>query len=362
VAQALTARQLGYTLLRTALNSQEQVAAEQMIAQGNVQLHQAYRARIQALGQLQQTLDTGDAAQQAKDAQAAAHKLLASARGTDEVIAGQQAVASANVQAHQATLSGIQARGQLAQARDTGDTVRQAQDARTTAQRLLRNAHGQDEVRSAETAMAQANAQYRQALEQRDISLGELAASTTADPVKQATDRLDAAINALHHAKGKDERIQLQTQVNNLRQQRDQTAASDAEDQIDYAFQMMQISASDAVGQLQGILAKYHDLPPAMVRQIQEQIRRYQLGLEQPLGAGSFDLAPGDLKLPTFYDVARGMQTGQVQQSGATYSPQYAATVNVYVTQGGDESAVAAALDRALGTNVTQRMRMAGVV
>lgn len=423
VAQAQTAIALGRAMLRTALNTTEQTAAEQMIAAGNVQLHQAYMSRIQVLGQiqetaatgdtvlqaqiaqqtaakmqatahgvdemnaanqmmtaanvqlhqayqnrtqaegqLQQTLDTGDAAKQARDAQATAHKLLANAHGIDEQIAGQEAVAAANAQAHQVTLSRIQSAGQLQQTRDTGDTVRQAQDAQKTARDLMRNAHGQDEVRAAEQAMASANAQYRQALEQRDIALGELAASTTADPVQQLTDRLQAAIKALSKAKGKDERAALQTTVNNLRMQRDQTAASDAEDQIDYAFQMMQISAGDAISQLEGILAKYHDLPPQMVRQINEQIRRYQLGLEQPMGSTGFDLAPGDLKLPTFYDVGRGLATGQVQQTAPRVNAQYAATVNVYVTQAGDENAVAAVLDQALNTNVQQRMRAAGVI
>lgn len=365
VAQALTARQLGYTLLRTALNTQEQVAAEQMIAQGDVQLHQAYRARIQALGQLAQTLDTGDAAKQARDAQAAAHKLLATAHGTDEVIAGRQAVASADAQAHQATLSGIQARGQLAQARDEGDPVAQARDARKTAQSMLRNAHGQDEVRSAETALAQANYQYNQALEQRDISLGDLAASTTADPVQKLTDQIEGVTKALAKAKDPQTRTQLQTQLNNLKQSRDQAAAQNTEDDINYGFQMMQESAGDAIAGLEGILAKYNDLPPEMVRQINEQIRRYQLGLEQPMGSTGFDLAPGDLKLPTFYDVARGALTGAVQTNPnmqATDNSQYTNTINVYVTQAGDESAVAAAIDRTLTTNVQQRMRAAGVI
>jgi hypothetical protein len=358
VASAETAVDVAQQLLRSARGQQERQAAEAQLAQAEHQLTQARIARAQALAQIEETKDTGNVIAQARDAVAAAEREADLAKGKDAHIKARQDEASARQQQIAARQTRAQEYGQLAEASAGGDPVATAQAALAAAQRQLELAHGIDQQIAAEAAVANAQTQLHQALEQQIIALGSLAASTTRDPLVQLQDQMAATAKALANAKTPTERVQYQTQLNNLKNQYQATLIQQTEDTINFQLSMRQITSQQAIAQLQALLQN-KALTLQERQGIEEQIRQLQLGS----GTSAFNLAPGNIKLPTIYDVARAMHgaiaaspfgTGSVSATANT-------TINVEVKNADDVPAVAAAIDQATGSQLAGALRAAGM-
>jgi hypothetical protein len=361
VAQAAAIRSAAARALGAARGPDQTLAARTSYNQANEQVHQAIVARIQAQGQLAAAQRPGDTVAQAAAIRSAAARALAAAHGVDQTIAAQTAYSQANEQLHQAIVGRIQAQGQLAASEHPGDSVAQAQAVRSAAARMLAAAHGIDQMIAAQTAYKQSNDQLNQAIVNRDLSIGDLAASTTPEPLKQLDDKIAAARKALADSVGVDARRTQRTNLNSLLLQRATTAADQRASTVDFEFQMMQITAGQAAAMLTQ-LAHNKNLSQAQRDQYLEQARRYQLGLESPIGGTGFDLAPGNPRLPTFYDVSRAITGGG---SGPTHNNTVdaSATMSIVVNVGrnADVGLVADAIDRTTGAGLSQRLRAAGV-
>jgi hypothetical protein len=363
VAQAQTALAAAQRELRTARGPDQRIAAQQAVASAQAQLHQAQQQRIGALGGYFEALAQGDPLVEAQIAIEVAQAELKNARGVDEQIAAATALANAEYQLHQAQVQRVQSLGALAEAQAQGDPLAQARIAIQTAQQELAMAKTEAETIQAETDLANASYQYHQALQNRITALGALAASETRDPLAQLSAQIAAARQVLANATTDAERIQGQTDLNNLLNQYTAALVSQTEDTINFQLQMRQITAQQAIAQLQGLL-KTQNLTLQERQQIEEQIRQLQLGG----GTSEFNLAPGNIKLPTIYDIARAVGnlsgssspfgTGSV---GGTVNATVNSPITVYVADSADVPAVAAAIDSATGSQLAGALRAAGL-
>jgi hypothetical protein len=391
VAQAQLTAQAAQSALSYMRSNAHQFDPAQ-IAQAAAQVNDAERQLTQAIadratqmaqlaGQLAQARDFGNAIAQARDALAAGQAELAAAVTPIERLQAQGNIQQAIDQQYQAQQQHIQAEGQLQQALAGGNQVAQAQVAQQTAQALLGSAHGIDNQIAAEAALAQANLQYRQALEARYQSLGQLAASTTSSPLQQLLDQMAGVTRALGVAQGPDQRIQLQTQLNNLKLQYQSTLIQQREATTEFQLNMYQITYAQAIKQLEDLL-HVRDITLQQKQQIQERIRQLE---QTDTGGGQFDLAPDlaqHLKLPTPYDVARAIHTAN-QEFGRRMSQGYnqgltdaagygaAATSHHYnssdtfnftvnVRNGSDAGRVVDQMDHLTGGRLKSRLRAAG--
>jgi hypothetical protein len=363
VAQAQDAVNAANQQTAAAKTPEQRSAATQARAQAAIGAYQAGQQRIQNQGAYAAALASGDSVAVAQADINMYTALLASAKGYDDKLAAEAGLKSAEFARSQAMESRIQALGQVAETAATGDLVSQAAISQGTAAKMMAAAHGTDEVIAAEQAQAAANVQMRQAQEQRATEMGALAASTTADPVKQLDDQIKGAMNALAHASGVDETAQLQTQLNNLKLQRANTVAQQGMSLVQFEFDMMEISSGQAIEALDKLLNG--KLSPEMRQSIEELIRRFKLGLETPIGGGTMNIAPGNIRLPTFYDVAHAIQHGRL--SGPTHNhtanidASQDLTITVNVNKGQDANLVYDAIDKATSANLRQRLRAAGV-
>jgi len=255
----------------------------------------------------------------------------------------------------------VQAEGAYAKALDPNDPIGNAQIDRQTALRELAMAKGYDQRLAALADLANANAALANAAVTVDQEMGALAASTTPDPVKQLDFQIQAAAKAMRDAVGPSAQRTARTNYNNLLLQRASTASTQREDEINFQFQMMQISAGTAASMLT-TLAQASGIDKARKNALLEEARRYQLGLESPLLAGGFNLAPGNIRLPTFYDVAHAVMGGRTTTQGThRVDARQNNTINIYVGKAADAGAVYDAMDRTTGSNLRQRLRAAGV-
>lgn len=325
------------------------------LLQAQVQQHQALQGRTQAEGQLQAALDTGDNVAAARASVSTAQAILRNARGIDEQIAGETALAQANAAYRQALVQRLQAQATLTETQQTGDPIAQSRTAIQAAQRQLQLAHGTDETIAAEQALAAANLQYRQAIQQRYTEQGALLASETTDPLKQLRDQIAAAEKVLASAIGPQGRVVAQTQLNQLKNQYQSELINQRESTIQFQLNMQQIGAQQAINQLQDLL-KVKGITLAQRQQILQQVHQLQLGSS----SGQFDLAPGSISMPTAYDVHRAIRRG----SGVPHLAHHdnsSTQINVYVRNAHDVPAVADALDRATGSKLRSRLRSAGI-
>jgi hypothetical protein len=355
VASAETAVDTARQLLATARGTQEQQQAEAQLATAEHQLTQARIARAQALAQLQETQDTGNVVAQAQDALAAANRERELAKGRDATIKARTDQAAARQQEIQAEQTRAQEYGQLAVAQAGNDPVAAAQAQLRAAAKELELAHGIDQKIQAETAYAQAQNALVVALDNEIVSLGQLAAARDwADPLKAIQDQINAVIKALANAKTPAQKIQYETQLAQLQAQYQQAFTSQREATIQFQLTMRQITAQQAILQLEDLL-KTQKMTEASRQQIEEQIRQLQLGN----GTSEFNLAPGKIKLPTIYDIVRAMQGhSPIGNSAALINNQ--PTINVYVGQASDAGAVYDAIDRATGSGLASTMRSVG--
>lgn len=353
---------------RNAHNFDPSAIRTQVAATNNAwkQWYQAVQSQAQQLAdiaaQTQAARDYGNSVQQAFDLLQGAITASTHAVGPVAQAQAQQQIAQAQAAYQQAQFARIASETALGQAQHPGDLVTQAQIAQDGALRELAMAHGTDQVMQAERDLATANQQLADARATRFQELGALAASQTASPIKQLQAEIAAQAKALSVTVGVDSRIKAQTELNNLKIRYDQELASTREGTIQFQFDMMQITAQQAIHQLQDLL-KLKNLTNSQRQQILEQIRRFALGQVQPLGATGFDLAPGNIKLPSFYDVQHAIRHGRPGPLSGETQINAPNVTNIYVAvaRGSDVPKVADAIDRATGSRVRARLRAAGV-
>lgn len=304
------------------------------------------------------------------------------------VNSARQAVADA---IHQNQLQLVAAQGGIAKAADYGNVVAQAQDDISTAARQLSLARTPLERAQATQQLMDAQNNYNQAVLQHIKNETDLAASLVIDPVQKARIQLQGAQRELAAAKGIDNRLTAQANVNNLKQAYEQSLIQQRQSTTEFQLNMQQITVQQAINQLQDLL-KLRGITLQDRQSILQRIR--QLQLTDNTG-GQFDLAPGNIKLPTPYDVRRAVQravgarvaaaTEAAQQGstagvrggsvprghdvqaiirtgGATIGAVDARTyVTIHVEKNADVMKVADALERATGTRISARARARGI-
>jgi hypothetical protein len=303
-------------------------------------------------------------------AQGAAAKLAVIKRNKDHAFTSAQlteaetALLEANKAREEAITSEasslVSARGQLAQARDAGNAVAQAQDAQQAASELLGLAKSPLEKIQAQTSLIQAASQAQQARAAKVSAEGELAESRTTDPLAQ--DRIKRATDRKLLARATpDERIKLQATLNRDAQKYTADIVSNKEQEIEFHKQLGEVSNQAAIEQYQSIL-KMHNLTKRERQDILLKIH----SLQNEIGVGNnqvYDLSPGQIKLPTAYDVQRAIHSASHASSIIHAPTENHSQINEFhitVHDSKDVEKVADALDRALGSGVKARLRAAG--
>jgi hypothetical protein len=330
-----------------------------IVAAGNA-MNDALRQWVDAQEQVAVAVAHGDAGLIAAAQLAAGQRELGLAQNAYQREAAIAKIQDAQTAATEAARATAQGQTAIATAQDYGNTVAQANDALAGANRQLSLAQNTQERLQGQADLLNAQAQLEQAMADRATEVGQLMASETVDPVQQAQAIMQGAAQALTHTVGLDNRIKAQTTFNQAKIQWEQALIQQREDSINFQFQMNDISSGQAVKQLQDLL-KLQGLTRADRQQILEQIRRYQLGLETPIGGNQFDLAPGNIRLPSFYDVFHGLGRTRQAAMNTQMAVNAPTQINVYVRQANDVPQVADAIDRATSSNLRQRLRAAGV-
>jgi hypothetical protein len=315
---------------------------------------------IQSGGQIAAAKDYGNALAQAQDIAHAAQQAVRRAVGpTQRKSLEAQALATENT-VHDQVLARIQEVGTYTVSLHPNDAVAQAQANVNLARQELAMARGYDQVTKAQTDLNNANTTLNQAYENQYTAIGALRASSTADPVKQINDQVNAAYQVMVHAVGTDAKRKAKTDFNNLLLQRASISTQSSADLINFEFQMMEISSATAADTLTK-LASNSRLSRATRNQLLEQARQYELGLVTPIGGDQLNLAPGNIRLPTFYDVMHGFGAGR-RPTMQTRNAIHAQTqINVYVAHPNDVPKVAEAIGRATNSNLKARLHAAGV-
>lgn len=247
---------------------------------------------------------------------------------------------------------------QIAQARDVGNAVAQAQDALAGAQKEAALAKTPQARLQAQLSVINAINQARQAQQQRISEEGALAESQTQDPVKQARIKIQTDRRLLGSAVGPDERIKDQAALNNDLHKYTEAQVSGKEEEIEFHLKMQQISQQTAIDQYNNLL-KLHGLSKRTRDDVLTKIR----SLQGELGNNPvYDLSPASIKLPTAYDVHRAIltataNTGTIHNGDVTQVNQFTITVH----DSKDVGKVADVMDRALGSGVRARLRAAGL-
>lgn len=327
---------------------------------------QALVQRVQADNSVAQAraAATGDPVVIAREAATSAHRVLdalrrsggdptAIAQALAEVITTDTGVKDA---LEQRTLQFAQLAMQLSQAKDEHDPAAQARDLRGYALKEL-GSHKKETRLQGLIDLQTANNQAEDAAMATEQARYTYLEALTDDPVKQANLELQAArknIRGKHGAERYQALADVQTKQRALLSARVQAS----EDNIDFDVEMGKITQDQAVSQLQQLL-HMHGLTQKMRRDIQLKIKQMQDQANQE--ASGFDLAVGDIKLPTIYDVRRALAPIK-QAAGPTARTTVNAQVNVTVEDPAAASKVYDAIDSTLATSVQATMRNAGLI
>lgn len=251
---------------------------------------------------------------------------------------------------------------QIAQARDQGNALAQAQDALSGAQRAAALAKTPQQKLQAQLDSANAQNQIKQAEQARVSAEGELLESRTKNPVQQAKIKVRTDRRLLAGAQGPDEAIKDRATLNNDLSRYAEAQVTNKEEDIDFHLKMNQISTQTAIDQYQSLL-KTHGLAKKSRNDLLLKIRE----LQNEIGVGNnqvYDLAPGSIKLPTAYDVHRAISSaahaGTLLHAGDDHST-IQNEINITVSKDGDVHKVADVIDKAMGSGVKARLRAAGV-
>ena len=263
---------------------------------------------------------------------------------------------------------------EIQKARAEGSPVVQAGYDIASALRHGREARTPEQRREAVREMVNAQNERHKALVDRARQETALAESETTDPVTQALDKLRGAYRNLSMARG-EETIGAQAEVNRARQDYAKALVSRAEKDIDFQLQMEKISKETAISRLKALL-KTHKLGREEEQEILLRIHNLQ---KAATGEGlTFRLAPGNIKMPTTYDVQKALREtdaiyrrtvaarhhavpsgAELQAHRTSISNTNHITINVH--HAGHAAEVGDHVERITGASLRARRRAAGV-
>jgi TP901 family phage tail tape measure protein len=212
-----------------------------------------------------------------------------------------------------------------------------------------------------------AQAEYARSQAQELLSANaELAKARTDDPVEQAEIEARLARDQERFATTRAERRLARAQTLNARKNVRQARVSKQQELIDFNLEMETITRQEAISQLEA-LAKTRGIGTQLRHDLKRRIKALKNEGERDTTA--FNLGVGDIKLPTVYDVRRGIKAAQAPAAPLMTGSDVAglraasvtANVNVVVNDPNAAGAVFGHIDRALRTGVRSRMRTAGV-
>ncbi|MFL5861084.1 MAG: hypothetical protein ACJ780_09925 [Solirubrobacteraceae bacterium] len=351
----------GYVLLGRAKTQTQKNEARAMIISAEDAGVDATRQWADAQTSLAEARAHGDAGLIAAAELAGGQRDLGLAKNKFDRAAALTRIANAQTAAGEAARATADAQTQVAVAGDFGDSVAQANDAIAGAHRDLGLAQTGAERLAAQAGLLNAVNEREQAIAERYNEFAALAASETLDPVAAAKDLADGAQKALNATTGVDNRTKAQTNRNQLLQSYRALKIDTKESEINFEFQMSEISSGAAISLLQGLL-KMKGLTKAKRQEILEEIRRFETGQESPIGGGGFNLAPGNVRLPTFYDVAHARRGAHMRSAThPNIDASTATNITVNVHRDADVGKVADVIDRATSSQLRARLRAAGV-
>lgn len=318
-----------------------------------------------ALGQAR----TPDAGRDAQLAISAARAELAQARklGQDKkaIQSALQKLFEAYRQAAEAKVGLIESQGAIAIARQTTDTGRASAQLQADSNVLrAMKASGQYSQTELNNQIAKvigdrvalADALHEQAKDLAD-SILDLQSSRTEDPVKLADFEYKRALNNLKFAKTPAERNHARAEVNRTRRNARNVRQQEGFDDLQFEYDMGKLERSAYISRLQAYLKTIKG-NRELKRQIQRTIK--QLQDEQSGDRDSFELNVADIRIPTVYDVRRGL--GAPRRTGNNVAYTNAPTVNVTVNDPAAAENVYAAIDRTSNAGVRQAARAAGAL
>lgn len=342
------------------------IKAEQSLVTDHLSLIKAVGARHIAEVPSQQPVQLAKAELKAAEQEASYINTHKKDFSLEEVLEAGTAVIKAKKAFEEATRKNAEAISQLntqiSQAESHGDVVAQANEAIAGANVQLRLAVGTQEKLQAQLALINAHNQLLQALQERVKQQGELAKSLTTDPIKSAQIEVSTDKRLLSLAKGPDERIKAESELNNAKKNLTSTIVSTRENEINFHQEMMEISVQQAIQQYEQLLKLDH-LSKQTRDDILLKVRQLELGSQNNK---VFDLAPGSIKLPTVYDVHRALEqaarTGgavPIEKHGGVLHQHVKIEVNVNGKE--DVPLVAEALDRVTHAGLHARLRKIGL-
>jgi hypothetical protein len=254
-------------------------------------------------------------------------------------------------------------RTQIAEAEDVGNNLAQASDAEAGAIEAAARAVLPAEKLQAQLDLINAQNKSHKALQERVKAEGDLRASETTNPVLQGQIAVQTARKEVGLAKGPDERITAQTDLNKARQQASQTLVTTREAEIHFHEEMREISKQQAIQQYEELLKVQH-LSTQTRDDLRSKIRSLQLAANNNQ---VYDLAPGSIKLPTAYDVRRAVTNatlsanpGHTLAVGGTQVTQNN-TISINVKNAKDAARVGSEIERVTGASLRTRVRKAGL-
>lgn len=216
-------------------------------------------------------------------------------------------------------------------------------------------------VNNARGALVDYAKQQAQALISADA---ELAKSKTDDPVKQAKIDEAATRRLEKFATNPAELTSAKAATNNAHKATIAAGISKREGTIDFNLEMERITKQEAISQLEA-LSKSRGITTQVKREILTKIK--SLKNEAASDTTAFNLGLGNIKLPTAYDVRRGIASVKDASAPALSRAQggmqasSVANITVNVNDKNAAGEVYGAIDRALRTSVRSRLRNAGV-
>lgn len=231
--------------------------------------------------------------------------------------------------------------GELAAARAGGDPVRSAQAAQAAARAALGAATKPNDRLQALVDLANANNDLQKALTEREDARYDLLSSRTEDPVAQARIARQRAAYDLTRAIGPADKTAKQAAYNRSVQDYRNAKVQDRQDEINFELQMGQISTSTAASLIRS-LARTKNLSKKAKRDLLLQAKQLR-----DQASGDYELNVDKIRLPSLYEVRRGLQQAGTSRNSSTVYNQN--RMNVYVDHTTDMDALAGVFQDALG-------------
>lgn len=245
--------------------------------------------------------------------------------------------------------------------RNVGNPMALANDLHAEATEMRATARTVAQRREATIKGLEAVNASQQAVQQEIAARGEIRESRELNPAQKIRTKLETINEQLKNATP-EERLKLEAQKGNEQTAWRQALVTEKDEVIAFHKEKYEISGQVAIQEYESLL-KTKGLAAATRREILSKIH----AIEDELGVGNnqvYDLSPGNIKLPTAYDVRRAIgmaaiggtlihSEGGIQQQINEF--------HINVNDSSDVGKVADALDKALHSGVRSRMHAAGV-